>query len=131
MHKQLAGSDSSDDDDENVESNEDDIDYEHLNKQELVELLEEVVDEKDISKIKSQISRIKSAFHRINREEIEREKQDFISEGGNVDDFNHNPDPLEQRFDAAFGIYRHNKANFAEQLEKEKQENYQLEVENS
>jgi hypothetical protein len=129
LHKQLADLGSVDDDDEEVtESSEDDIDYDHLNKQELVELLEEVVTEKDIVKIKSQVARIKSAFYQRNKEEIEGEKQDFISEGGNVEDFNHTPDPLEQRFDAAFGIYRHSKANYADQLEKQKQENYHLKL---
>lgn len=129
LHKHITALDSSEDDEDDVtEISEDDIDYDHLNKQELVELLEEVVEEKDIVKIKSQVSRIKSAFHQRNREEIDAEKQGFISEGGIAEEFNHTPDPLEQRFDAAFGIYRHSKANFAGQLEKQKQENYQLKL---
>ena len=60
----------------------DDIDYDQLNKQELVELLEEVVEEKDISKIKSQVAKIKSAFYHQNKDDIESEKQAFIAEGG-------------------------------------------------
>ncbi|HEY9115877.1 MAG TPA: DUF349 domain-containing protein [Bacteroidales bacterium] len=128
LHKQLAESDSSDEDDEVLEPSEDDIDFEHLNKQELVELLEETVEEKDITKIRSQVARIKSNFYQRNREEIESEKQNFIAEGGNEEEFSHSPDPLEQRFTAAFGIYKHNKANYAELLEKEKQENYQLKL---
>ncbi len=105
---------------------EDDIDYDQLNKQELVELLEEVVEEKDISKIKSQVAKIKSAFYHQNKDDIESEKQAFIGEGGDAEKFEHISDPLELRFNAAFGKYRHNKSKFAEELEKEKQHNLQL-----
>lgn len=105
---------------------EDDIDYDHLNKQELVELLEEVVEEKDISKIKIQVSKIKTAFYHLNKEEIESEKQLFVAEGGNIESFNHTDDPLEIRFNAAFGKYRHNKSKFAEEQEKQKLHNLEL-----
>jgi len=105
---------------------EDDIDYDQLNKQELVELLEEVVEEKDISKIKSQIAKIKSAFYHQNKDDIESEKQAFIADGGDAEKFEHVSDPLEQRFNNAFGKYRHNKSKYAEELEKEKQQNLQL-----
>lgn len=97
-----------------------DIDYDHLNKLELVELLEEVVVEKDVSKIKKQIAEIKTHFHNLNKEEINNQLNDFVSTGGNKDDFAHVEDPLEKRFNASFGIYRHNKAKFSEQLEKQK-----------
>ncbi|MBN2614126.1 MAG: DUF349 domain-containing protein [Bacteroidales bacterium] len=100
-----------------------DIDYDHLNKQELVEMLEEIVEEKDVSKIKQQVSFIKGAFYRRNKEDIESKRQDFIAEGGNADDFQSIPDPLEIRFNNAFSVYRHNKAKFTEELEKQKQSN--------
>jgi len=103
-----------------------DIDYDHLNKQELVELLEAVVNEKDISKIKKQISEIKSHFHNLNKDEINNQLNEFVSAGGNKDEFKHTEDPLEKRFNAAFGIYRHNKAKFSENLEKQKHVNLEL-----
>ncbi len=102
------------------------IDYDHLNKQELVELLEEVVEEKDISVIKKQVVEIKTHFIKLNKEEIASELQDFISEGGNEEEFVHNEDTIENRFNVAFGVYRHNKAKFSEQLEKQKIVNLQL-----
>jgi hypothetical protein len=105
---------------------EDDIDYEHMNKQELVELLEEVVEERDISKIKSQIAKIKSAFYHRNKEEKEKQLHDFLADGGIEEDFEPTEDPLEQRFNAAFARYRHNKGKYAEELEKEKQHNLEL-----
>jgi len=102
---------------------EEDIDYDQLNKQELVDLLEEIVQENDTSKIKSQVAQIKGAFYRRNREDIESKKQDFIASGGEESEYEHILDPLEIRFQNAFNIYKHNKAKYAEQLEKEKQEN--------
>ncbi len=101
----------------------DQIDYESLNKQELVELLEEVVEEKDIPKIKAIVANIKVAFYKRNKEDIEKAKEHFLADGGDEKDFKHLPDPLEQRFNAAFAKYKHNKAKYTEELEQEKQVN--------
>jgi hypothetical protein len=106
-----------------TESDQEDIDYDQLNKQELVEILEEVVQEKDTSRIKDQVARIKLAFYRLNKEEIDHQKQDFIANGGKEEDFQHLPDPLEKRFSEAFSVYKHNRARYTEELERQKQEN--------
>jgi len=102
------------------------IQYDKLNKQELVELFEETVEEKDIPKIKNQIGNISAAFHHLNKEEIENKRQEFISAGGEEKDFKHAEDPLEQRFKSALNIYKRNKAKYAEELEKEKHKNLEL-----
>ena len=93
-----------------------DIDYDQLNKQELVELLEEVVEERDISKIKGQVAKIKTAFYHQNKDDIENEKQAFVAEGGDAEKFEQISDPLELRFNTDFGKYRHNKSKYAEEL---------------
>lgn len=107
---------------------EDDIDYDQLNKQELVELLEEVVEDRDISHIKLQVAKIRTAFNHQNKDDIESEKQAFIAGGGDADKFEHISDPLELRFNAALSKYRHHKSKYAEELEKEKQHNLQLKL---
>ncbi len=99
------------------------IDFDQLNKQELVEMLEEIVQEKDIPQIKDKVARIKLAFYRLNKEEINHQKQAFLAGGGKEEDFRHLPDPLEKRFDDAFAVYRHNRAKYSEELEREKQQN--------
>ncbi len=106
-----------------------DIDFDQLNKQELVEILEDVVQEKDISLIKTQVAKINSTFYHLNKDEIENEKKDFVAGGGKEEDFKHNEDPLEARFNIALGLYRHNKVKFSQELEKQKQVNLQLKYE--
>ncbi len=100
-----------------------DYDIENMNKQELVELLEELVEEKDISKIKKLVINIKSAFLQRNKEDIEQQKRLFVEAGNKEEDFKHIPDPLELRYKAAFQKYKHNKAKYLEELEKQKQAN--------
>jgi len=107
----------------------DEIDYDHLNKQELVEILEDIVQERDIMKIKDSVAKIKVAFYKRNREDIENAKQHFISQGGDEKDFVHTEDPLEHRFKAAFAIYKSNKAKYNEELEQEKQNNLKKKLE--
>ncbi|MBC8321439.1 MAG: DUF349 domain-containing protein [Bacteroidetes bacterium] len=107
----------------------DEIDFEELNKQELVDILEEVVQEQDISVIKSQVAKINSAFYQRNKEEIDDELDNFISSGGKKEDFQHIDDPLEVRYNAAIGIYKHNKAKYSQDLEKQKQINLKLKYE--
>ncbi len=105
------------------------IDFDHLNKQELVEMLEEVVGEKDITVIKARVAKIKGAFYHLNREEINHQKQTFLSGGGKEEDFVHVEGPLEKRFADAFAIYRHNRAKYSEELEKVKQQNLKRKLE--
>ncbi len=102
--------------------------YDKMNKQELVELLEDIVQEKDIRLIKNQVGNIKSAFLHVNKEEKEKLKKAFLADGGKEEDFKSTEDPLEQRFNAAFNIFKHNKHKYAELLEKQKQVNLEEKV---
>lgn len=108
------------------EDDESDIDpFENLNKLQLVELLEETVQDNDIQQIKGKVAAIKVQFLKLNKEDIEREYEQFIADGGDKESFEHTDDPLEVRFKAAFGLYKESKARFNEQLEKQKQINLQ------
>ncbi|MCF6170537.1 MAG: DUF349 domain-containing protein [Bacteroidales bacterium] len=102
------------------------VDYDSLNKQELVELLEQVVEEDNILKIKDSVTRIKLAFYKRNKEDANRERKQFIEDGGEESAFKAVEGPLEQRYNTAFNKYKHNKAKFAAELEKQKQENFRL-----
>lgn len=110
--------DDDDDDDDEVEH-----DFSELNKLQLVEMLEQVVEDNDVAKIKDQVAAIKVFFLKLNKADIEHEMEQFIMDGGDKESYNHQDDPLEIRFKAAFGKYKENKAKFNEQLEKQKQVN--------
>lgn len=100
--------------------------YAHLSLQEIVETLEEIVKEKNITKIKLKVSILKAHF----LEKLKVEKQaildQFISEGGNKEDFVPEEHPLETRYRNAFVVYKENKQKLLEEYEEIKQKNLQL-----
>ena len=111
-------------DNENEEVEEElEYDFSNLNKLQLVELLEETVQDADIAKIKDKVAAIKSNFLRLNKEDRDREMEQFILDGGDKESYEHVDDPLEVRFKAAFDIYKTNKDKYKEELEKQKAEN--------
>ena len=109
---------------DNMETEEEvDFDFSSLNKLQLVELLEETVQDNEIVKIKDKVTAIKVNFLRLNKEDRDRELEQFILDGGDAESYEHTDDPLEVRFKAAFNIYKNNKAKYNELLEQQKLEN--------
>ena len=94
--------------------------YYHLNKQEVVETLEEVVANSDVMKIKSQVSLLKIRFLQLNKEDKEQHLRAFLAEGGNKEDYVYESDDLEVRFNKAFDQYKTNKVRYMEELEQTK-----------
>lgn len=94
-----------------------------LNKLMLVELLEETVKDSDVQAIKDKVSAIRLHFNKLNKEDMDNELEQFLQNGGSADSFQHVADPLEQRFNEAFGIFKANRAKQNEDLEKQKVEN--------
>ena len=97
-----------------------DADYEKYSREQLVTLLESVVQEADINAVKSQISLIKVAFLQLSKEaKHEMYQQLSVAEGETVE-FETIQDPLDERFNAAFAIYKQKKGKFNEELDKQK-----------
>ena len=107
------------DEDEDVE----DIALDGLNKLQLVEMLEELVQDSDIQNIKDKVAAIRLHFNKLNKEDMDNELDQFLQGGGEAESFQHVEDPIEQRFNAAFGIFKANRAKQNEDLEKQKVEN--------
>jgi hypothetical protein len=91
--------------------------FDHLNRREVVETLEEIVVETDIVKVKKQISLLKIRFLKLTKEEKEERLQSFLASGGNKEDFDSSADELDIRFNEAFDHYKANKAKYTEDLE--------------
>ena len=98
------------------ESNE----LEGLNKLQLVEMLEEIVLNSDIQAIKDKVAAIRIHFNKLNKDDLDNELQQFLQNGGSEESFQHAEDPLEQRFNEAFGIFKANRAKLNEDIEKQK-----------
>ena len=94
-----------------------------LNKLQLVALLEEIVQNADIQAIKDKVAAIRIHFNKLNKDDMDNELQQFLQNGGSEESFQHAEDPLEQRFNEAFGIFKANRAKQNEDLEKQKVDN--------
>ena len=112
-----------DENEEEEELLEESTDLNGLNKLQLVEMLEEVVQNDDLQAIKDKVAAIRLHFNKLNKEDFDNELQLFIQNGGASDDFKRAEDPLEIRFNEAFGIFKAKRAKQNENLEIEKQEN--------
>lgn len=108
------------DDDELVEDN---IELDGLSKLQLVEMLEELVQNPDVQAIKDKVAAVRLHFNKLNKEDLDNELSAFIQGGGEADSFQHEEDAVEQRFNAAFGIFKANRAKQNEDIEKQKTEN--------
>jgi polyhydroxyalkanoate synthesis regulator phasin len=102
---------------------EDSNDLVGLNKLQLVELLEETVQDPDVLKIKDKVAAIRLHFNQLNKVDMDNELDKFLEGGGSQEEFQHAEDPLEQRFNVAFGIFKANRAKQNEDIEKQKVEN--------
>ena len=114
--------------DENVEMEEEELveensDLEGLNKLQLVEMLEELVQNSDVQAIKDKVAAVRIHFNKLNKEDMDRELEQFLQGGGDAESFQHVEDPVEQRFNSAFGIFKANRAKQNEDMEKQKVEN--------
>jgi hypothetical protein len=95
----------------------------HLNRQELVELMEETIKENDINIIRKKVALIKVTFLKINKEEQHKKYEDFISSGQDKADFDSSEDELEKRFNAAFAVYKDKRQVFLNEQENLKHKN--------
>jgi len=98
-----------------------DIDYSHMDREQLVALLEETVLNEDVNEIKSKVAQIKVAYLALANKE-RQELYQVAAASEEAENFEV-VDPLEERFKAAFGIYKHNKFRFTEDQEKIKVQN--------
>ena len=97
-----------------------DSDYEKYSREQLVTLLETAVQEADVNTVKSQISLIKVAFLKLSKEANHEMYQQLSAAEGETVEFEAAPDPFEERFKAAFAIYKQKKGKFNEELDKQK-----------
>ncbi len=79
--------------------------YDKMGMDALAEELEQLVAQKKVQTIKSQVDEIKSEFNSKFDELLEEKKENFLSDGGNEIDFYYST-PAKKRFNAAYKSYR-------------------------
>lgn len=113
-----------DEEDEDIEHDEHaeltQLNYDEMTREELVENLESLVNEEDVTKIKSRIALIKVAFLRKTKELKETGYQNYLDEGGEKEDYSPQSDELEIRFNSFFDVYKQKRSVYLENLEAEK-----------
>ncbi len=125
------GSDDEDAEDQDETEVDDLADLDGMSREELVSKLEELVKESDVQKIKNDVSRIKVAFLKLNKDFKHEAYQKLVALSDNVEgegEETETPtvvpdDEVEERFKAAFQIYKQNKSKFNDEQEKLKIQN--------
>ena len=97
--------------------------YDKLSKEELVAMLETIVKEDDIIGIRNKVSRLKVNFWKLHKDEQQKHFEKYISEGGKKEEYSALEDPIEDRYNIAFTIYKDKRNKFLEGQESQKQEN--------
>jgi len=119
-----------DDEEEETENSEEEVDHTFLpealaslTREALVEKLEALVTESNVSLIRNKVAGVKVVFLKKSKEEKKAQLDEFLKQGGIAEDFQATEDPVEIRFNAAFNIYKDNRRAFLEGLEKTKVDN--------
>ncbi len=99
------------------------LDVEGKSKEELAAMLEEIVKDPDVMKEKDNVTAIRVRFMKLNKEDLDKELQAFLESGGDKESYQHVMDDAEQRFNAAFAIYKANRAKQNEILDAQKNDN--------
>lgn len=99
------------------------VDYSQLSREALLTELKKLISTIPVSQIGDDADIIKINFYKKHKAENEKRRKKFIEEGGKLEDFKTDEDPVEADFKELFKQYRDQKADYNRQIEAEKQEN--------
>ncbi|MGB8492168.1 MAG: DUF349 domain-containing protein [Bacteroidales bacterium] len=99
------------------------VDYSGLSKNELVETLGLIVDNRPPSEIRDDVERIKSFFYKKTKQEAEERKAKFLESGGKIEEYKSWVDPLDYRVKELLEKFREKKNDYNKVQEAEKYEN--------
>ena len=111
-------------DDEKSENKEETsiIDYSKLSELELISELKTVLDSKPVNEIKEVVENIKNEFNSKFQDELEKNKESFLAEGGNIIDF-YFTTPEKKEFDTSYYYYKDKRSNYYKNLQKDQKAN--------
>ena len=91
--------------------------YDTYTREKLVEVLDETVTEENVLKIKTRVALIKVAFLKLSKDYRQQKLEEYLAAGGVREAYVPETDPLMEKFNQVFEIYKKNKARFNEQQE--------------
>ena len=98
------------------------IDYSKLSELELISELKTVLDSKPVNEIKEVVENIKNEFNSKFQDELEKNKESFLAEGGNIIDF-YFTTPEKKEFDTSYYYYKDKRSNYYKNLQKDQKAN--------
>jgi len=114
-------------DEEEAEIDEEDdephVDYSNLSKDELVQTLKDLINNRPVQKIRQKVESLKSIFYRKHKAEVEKLRKEFVDAGGDLEQFSLPEDNAEMQFKELLKQYRAKRAQYNNQLEEQKQHN--------
>jgi hypothetical protein len=99
------------------------VDYSGYSKNDLVETLGLIVDNRPPSEIKDDVERIKSFFYKKVKQEAEERKARFLESGGKIEEYKVWVDPLDFRVKELLDKFREKRNDYSKVQEAEKYEN--------
>jgi len=99
------------------------VDYTGRSRDELIETLELLIENRPLNEIVDDVDKIKTIFYKKHKAELEIKKKKFLEEGGKIEDYQPADDPLELKMKDLLARFRGKKTEFNKRLEIEKQEN--------
>ena len=101
-------------------------DYNTYSQIELVNALRDVLDNNGEHDIKDEVEAIKAAFYKKVKEDVEEQKNRFLAEGGDIEDFKPKDNPYERDIKDLLKRYRQIRIEFNKKLDVEKEKNLEL-----
>lgn len=99
------------------------VDYSGFSKNELVETLALIIENRPPSEIRNDVERIKTLFYKKLKHETEERKSKFLEGGGKIDEYKIWVDPLDYRVKELLDKFREKKNDYTKVQEVEKYEN--------
>ncbi len=96
------------------------IDYSKLSKEDLIKVLKDLLDHYQTEDIRRDVETIKSNFYKKHKTDVENIRKNFIAEGGQLEDFKLEENPLETTLKELLGKYREVRAEFNKKLDENK-----------
>ena len=113
----------SSDEPEKEDAEEVEIDYHNLSKQELLDAFKSIIQTKAVQNIKSEVEEIKTEFNAKFSDELDKNKEQFLADGGNIIDF-HFSTPLKKEFNSLYFEYKEKKNSYYKNLKKDLHANF-------